>query len=438
MYVQGCIGNDNAIALNLPAVSFVVSRQTPVMTFAGDWREGIPGNQFGGPNTIGPFIMCTTTTAAAKPNSDGIDKNLYVGGSKPPSVYPAPGNLTVSEDGVTYPVFTTAALQQVGLGYVVRWRVTNGWGEFGQWTTPPSHNWSMHMPPASTGMPFWRFWIYNQQHPHNSWGDGGDIQGRSAPTNVLNSLNDWYDILAARDPAHPWYVILYGAQVATRFVLIQDPLTIVGANALNPISKNVSIQLEILRQRPLSHSGSPVEVAINQTVIITLPPTGSCTTPSVDPSTVNFGTVLDSDLPNQGSATAYRNLDLTFTNCPRINIGYYVHANGKWVNSTQGIVGLPGSTPNPDPVAGNPRGFGIQLAHRTGSPDGSGPVYISSHDTDPNKQVYWRINAQGTSTNTGVTHTIRLRARVIRTHPDNVPIIPGAFNTSVIVAIQYQ
>jgi len=37
-----------------------------------------------------------------------------------------------------------------------------------------------------------------------------------------------------------------------------------------------------------------------------------------------------------------------------------------------------------------------------------------------------------------VTHSIRLRARVIRTHPANAPITVGPFNTSVIVAIQYQ
>jgi len=68
---------------------------------------------YSGTNTIiGPFSVCTTNSAAASPNSNGIDKYLYVGGNKPPGVIPAPGNLTVTEDSVTYRVFTT---QQLGL-----------------------------------------------------------------------------------------------------------------------------------------------------------------------------------------------------------------------------------------------------------------------------------------------------------------------------------
>jgi len=78
----------------------------------------------------------------------------------------------------------------------------------------------------------------------------------------------------------------------------------------------------------------------------------------------------------------------------------------------------------------------VQLLHNN-SIDGNGPVYISSHDTDPDKEVYWRTPAQGIDSTTGVTHTIGLRARVIRTSPASNPIIPGGFNTSVIVAIQY-
>jgi len=370
--------------------------------------------------------MCTNKFAAAPPNSDGVDKNVYVGGSKPALVYLAPGNLTVSEDGVTYRVFTTAALEDIGLGYVVRWRVTNGMGEFGQWVTPPAA-WATHMPPASEGMPFWRFWIYRQFT--------GDVQGRFAPNNVFNSLQDWYDLIA-EGPDLP-YLVVYGAQVATRFVLIKNPLTIAGALPLDPVTQTSTIQFEVLNARPNSWAGTSLQIPINQSVTLTLPPTGSCTTPSVDPSTVNFGSLFASDIPNPGNTTNEKPLNLTFTNCPRINIGYYVHANGKWVNSSQGIVGLSGSTPNTNPLIGNPRGIGVQLLHDN-SIDGTGPLYISSHDTDPNKQVYWRTPAQGTNTPTGVTHSIPLRARVIRTHPSSNPITPGAFNTSVIVAIQYQ
>jgi len=216
-------------------------------------------------------------------------------------------------------------------------------------------------------------------------------------------------------------------------VLIQDPATIQAANALNPRASTIPPRYMVdLRPRPLRWNGSSKDISITQSVTVTLPPTGSCTTPSVNPSTVNFGALFASDIPNPGNTTNERNLNLAFTNCPRYNIGYYVHANGKWVDSAQGIVGLSGSNPS----IGNPRGFGVQLLHNN-SIDGTGPVYISPHDTDPDKQIYWRTPAQGTNFNTGVRHIISLRARVIRTSPASDPITPGAFNTSVIVAIQY-
>jgi len=389
----------------------------------------IARSDYGDPDFITSFTMCTTTSAAASPNSDGIDKNIYVGGDKPAAVIPAPDNLTVTEDNVTYPVFTTPQLQQLGLGYIVRWRVTNGFGtdEFGQWVTPPSHNWTTIMPPASAGLPFWRFMIYRLIYPpHKEW-----IQGQFAPFNSLNSLQDWYDVLASRPP-NSQYIIHCGIEVATRLVLIQDPTTIPAANALDPVTQTRRVQVEILKARPEYFSVTQGYGIFSLVVTIVLPPTGSCTTPSVNPSTVNFGALFASDIPNPGNTANERNLNLTFSNCPRSNIGYYVHANGKWVDSAQGIVGLSGS----NPAIGNPRGFGVQLLHNN-SIDGTGPVHISPHDTDPDKEIYWRTPAQGTNSTTGVTHTIPLRARVIRTSPASESITPGSFNTSVIVAIQY-
>jgi len=124
------------------------------------------------------------------------------------------------------------------------------------------------------------------------------------------------------------------------------------------------------------------------------------------------------------------------TQCPRVPIRWYVHANGKWVNSAQGIVGLSGSTPNADPATGNPRGIGVQLAH-DGGIHGTGTVYIGQNPGDPNQQAYQRTAADGTDSAQGVTHVLPLRARVIRTSPAGTPIMPGPFNTSVIIAIQY-
>jgi len=430
-YYQCTLGGLTS-AVTIPANSFQISRQTAIGTFAGPWHSNTTATNF----RPGPFALCTNKTRAyPAPKSDGTDKNLYVGGSKPATTFLV-SDLTVTDDGVTYPVWTTSNLQSVGLGYVIRWRSTNGWGDAagqGQWVTPPS-DWTNYMPPASAGFPFWRAWItVNSGQWNGSFYDS--LQGENQPQDVLNSVQDWYNLIAPRNDQYNLFI--YSVEVAVRYVLIQDPRTIAQAHPLNPVIRSFTFTPQLLVAHP-NNLGGTGNTSISQTVTITLPPSGSCTTPSVDPSTVNFGTFLDSDLPGQGDATAYRNLNLTFTNCPRINIGYYVHANGKWVDSHQGIVGLPGSTPNPDPVVGNPRGFGIQLAHGTGSPDGSGPVYISSHDTDPNKQVYWRTLDQGRILDTGVTHSINLRARVIRTHPSGNPITPGGFNTSVIVAIQYQ
>jgi len=365
--------------------------------------------------------MCVFRSVALSPNSNGIDKNLYVGGKRPTTTSPVSG-MTISDGGETYQVYTNPQLQSVGLGYIIRWRVANAeTGEAGAWIKPPA-NWNEYVPPASAGIPFWK----------------GRIESiYSTPVPTLNSLQDWYGFLDTISPPYDAFRIYYSLEVAVRYALIQDPMTIPGLHPLNPTFRAVTLTPTLAQVRPNTIALWSTNPDIKQTLTVILPPTGSCTTPSVDPSTVHFSPLFNSDIPNPGNTAVEKLLNLTFTNCPRINIGWYVHANGKWVNSSQGIVGMSGSTPNANPVIGNPRGIGVQLLHNN-SIEGNGPVYISSHDTDPNKQVYWRAPSQGINSNTGVTHTIPLRARVIRTHPNSNPIIPGGFNTSVIVAIQYQ
>jgi len=114
-------------------------------------------------------------------------------------------------------------------------------------------------------------------------------------------------MLASRPPDSR-YIIFYGAQVATRFVLIQDPATIPGVSELNPLTQTRTLQMEVLRARPLSYSGSPMASAVIQTVTVILPPKGSCTTPSVNPSTVNFGMIEPSVIANPGDAEARRDI----------------------------------------------------------------------------------------------------------------------------------
>jgi len=159
----------------------------------------------------------------------------------------------------------------------------------------------------------------------------------------------------------------------------------------------------------------------------------TCTTPSSAEATQNFNMFLASAIPNQGDTTGQRDFNFTLTNCPRRNIEYYVHANGKWVNSANGTVGMSGSNSH-----SNPRGIGIQLQHRSGGHQHSGNVYIHSNifTTTPRYTRNWQ-GAGTQDTSTGVTHTIPLRARVIRTNPSGTPIQPGPFNTSVVFVIIY-
>jgi len=164
---------------------------------------------------------------------------------------------------------------------------------------------------------------------------------------------------------------------------------------------------------------------------------GSCTTPSVQEATIYFGGVYASSFPNnQWGVAATRDFNLTFRNCPRVNIRYYVHGNGRWVNQARGIVGLSNSNPS-----ANPRGFGIQLQHRSGQHQHTGNVYIHQHQggNPPPSPSYTRTypGAGAVNTGMGVTHTIPLRARIIRTSPSGPSIQPGPFTTTMMFVIQY-
>jgi len=214
---------------------------------------------------------------------------------------------------------------------------------------------------------------------------------------------------------------------------------------LNETSQTIATDFVILKGRLASH---PItgQVTVKQTVTFRIPPISTCTTPTAAEATVNFGSIFANAIPAQGNATAWRDFNFILRKCPRVNINYHVHANGAWVDSTQGVVGLSGSTPNADPAIGNPRGFGIQLFHNGGQ-GGSGQVHVHPNELAPTAyppgQSYTR-DWQGAGTwnitsgpEAGVRHTIPLRARVIRTNPTGTPITPGLFTASVVVVIRY-
>jgi len=209
---------------------------------------------------------------------------------------------------------------------------------------------------------------------------------------------------------------------------------------LDSKSGTITTNFVTLRARPLSYQIN--NVTVQQTTTFRLPPLKTCETPSAAEATVNFNMVLASLIPDPGDTTAEKDFTFTLRNCGRNNLNYYVHANGKWVNPSQGIVGLSLSTPHADPDIGNPRGFGIQLLHNGGQ-NGSGPVHIHQGEitpfpTDNAYLLNWQGAGAVNTPATGVTYTIPLRARVIRTSPANVTITPGPFNTSVIFVFRYQ
>jgi len=53
----------------------------------------------------------------------GADFKIHPEISVPNTTVRAPGNMTVVDQGITYPVLTTPALQDVGLGYILRWKL---------------------------------------------------------------------------------------------------------------------------------------------------------------------------------------------------------------------------------------------------------------------------------------------------------------------------
>jgi len=350
--------------------------------------------------------------------------NLYWGGVKPTATFAAPGISPVTVEGLTHTVWTTTALQNAGLGYIVRWRVRGVTG-VGQWVTPPSSWGNEWMPPAAAGVDFWRANVNRFV---------GNNCSQNIPSSSLTSLQAWWNVVNSATEKR--YCLGTGVDIGIRYVLIKPGSQIV--SQLDDLSHSLTIQSQIVKNMPGALNRETVRVIGNSTVNLSIKPWGTCTTPSL---TVPFSWILATDFPNQGSVGAYKTFNLTFTGCPRVNLNWYVHSNNHWVNSAQGIVGMSGSFVHANPAIGNPRGIGVQLAHN-GGVHGSGMLYISPNMNDPNKQVYVRTPAQGVNTpgsgaNAGITHTIPLRARIIRTSPPGNPIVPGVFNASVIVVVQY-
>jgi len=346
----------------------------------------------------------------------GPSYNLYIGGVKPAATFPAPGINPITENGLTHTVFTTNALQAVGLGYIVRWRAS-GTGINGQWVTPPA-NWGTEwMPPPTAGIPFYR--ARTRRFP-----PGNNTLATCLSQNLLppmNNLQDWWNTVNSSSEKR--YCLTMQATASLRYVLIKPANQI--AHQLDPLSHTVTIQSEILKARPGAVNQNTKRWIVPHTVNLTIKPWGTCTTPSV---TVPFGSMYPGDLPSAPGpvAASSRTFNLVLKDCPRVNVEYFFRAPpGITVDNTNGVVGL--ST-----APGNAQGIGVQLAHNGGTA-GTNPVQFNQNG---NTTTYTRTPAMGQNDPvTGITHTIPMRASVYRTSA--APVVPGSVNASVWMYIQY-
>jgi len=394
--------------------------------FVSDWAEA----------RVVSFDYCYGPRQQSSPFDLAPESKLYATTNVRTGTVRANGNMSISDNGGTYQVMTEPRMESMGIGYILRWKyviynISNGgYIDYGPWialSLPAISN-------AHDGVPFY----YGTMHLKR--GNNCDIT-----VSVYFSTYSYSDWINNNHTKHTnpnaarCFSKQIGFKVQVRFVRINDLMDAYDVKKFDETFHNI-----IRFTRPAELGGGLGAFIFHSRVLVNYSSNHTCTTPSIAEATQNFNWVFASAIPNPGNTTGERDFNFTLTNCPRVNIGYHVHSNGKWVNPSQGIVGMSGSTPHANPAIGNPRGFGIQLQHRTGGHQHSGNVYIHQNEVTnpqslPSNQRYTR-NWQGAgtqNTSTGVTHTIPLRARVIRTSPANTPIVPGPFNTSVVFVIHY-
>jgi len=73
-------------------------------------------------NNLNSHIYCIKT---ASNTGAGDAYNLYVGLGKPSSTFAVSDIPAITEDGLTYTVWSNPELQSMGLGYILRWKVGN-------------------------------------------------------------------------------------------------------------------------------------------------------------------------------------------------------------------------------------------------------------------------------------------------------------------------
>jgi len=371
--------------------------------YVGPWHGRVIHNE--GWNSSGDPFTFSVCTDTGQVHSGGTTSRLIPVGARAPGVNPEPLPF-VTDDG--YSVYTNTQLQSAGLGFAVRWKASNRWGDEGDWVSP-SGTWTGEVFEQSKGLPFWRWTVTRHTNAYA-------VQGRGQPKNVFLSLSDW-NLFLEEYPNPPndglwggYFGIHYDAWVEVRYVAIgpspqqYDPIN-------NTLTLNI-VRMLAMPVRRLRADGWLMRHAIN----VKRMPHGTCKTPSGADTfvrTVGFNvhmSELYGDGSGVGTTSQPTDFELTF----------------EVINAAQGVIGL-------DSTPGNAQGVGIQLRHRGGW-FGNAPVQLNQPEDGESGQVYWRSWDTGINTDQGVTHTIPLSAAVYRTGN----VIPGKINASILVFIQYK
>jgi len=413
----GCARSYDAIYdISFPAITLTVPGNAQAGDYVGPWHGMYIREKEGWRSWSGPlsFSICTDS---GQIHGGGTASKLIPVGVRAPGVYPDPLGFTTA-DG--YSVYTTPTLQSAGLGFAVRWKATNRWGDEGGWVSP-SGVWTGEVEDQSQGLPFWRWTVTAHTNAYT-------VQGWYGPTNLFNSLADWNLFLESYpNPPHTglgggYFGIHYDAWVEVRYVAI-------GPSQQKYVPNDHSVSVNVVRMAAMPTARVHPGVLAKQTVHVKRLPYGTCTTPFHAEVVVGLTADVQDLYTNTVSSTPTQ-FNLTLLDCPQVDVGFSFRAPAgiDILNETQGIIGL-------DSTA-TAQGVGVQLRH-SGGWFGNAPIKFNQPGDEPDSSpVYWRDRDDGVPTGQGGrTHVIPLEAAVIRT---GGTIIPGSIRASLLVLIQHK
>jgi len=381
--------------------------------YVGPWYgRVIRTDGWGGGNNPTTFSVCTDTSQV---HSDDDSSKLIPVGALALGVNPQPLSF-VTEDG--YSVYTTLQLNSAGLGFAVRWKAYNHWGEEGAWVSP-SGVWTGEVFEQNKGLSFWRWLVtYNR--------NGLSVQGRTQPNHLLQSLANWNLLMGSYPPPKldPWpgegyFGIHYDAWVEVRYVAI-------GPSPSEYVPNDHTLTVDIVRMlampaRRLHANGWLMKHRVHVRRL----PHGTCQTPFQKDVVVALQADIQ-DLYTNTVSTTPTQFSLSLLDCPLVDVGlsFRVPQGIEVVNATQGIIGL-------DSTA-TAQGVGVRLRHRGGWFNNA----VVTYQADGESQTYWRTKNDGVPSGLGgQNHTIPLEAAVVRT---GSVITPGTIRASLLVLIRHQ